>query len=120
MAAAVCCVLDSAQGFCSRLYSEAFFPTSGAKALCCSAHAEVMDMMCSAPRWAVHQALAEKTPATYAARHAPTLELGLSPDMEDPAIAYRLLMEVTAPISVSATASCHAVAVASDCHTVAL
>ena len=57
-------------------------------------------MMCSAPRWAVHQALAEKTPATYAARHAPPLELGLSPDMEDAAIAYRLLMEVTAPISV--------------------
>ena len=53
-------------------------------------------MMSSAPRWAVHQALAERTPATYAARQAPAQELGMSPDMEDAAIAYRLLLEVSA------------------------
>ncbi len=51
-------------------------------------------MMTSAPRWAVHQALAERTPATYAARQAPAQQLGISPDMEDSAIAYRLLLEV--------------------------
>ena len=59
-------------------------------------HAEVKDMMSSAPRWAVHQALAERTPATCAARQAPAQELGMSPDMEDAAIAYRLLLEVSA------------------------
>lgn len=51
-------------------------------------------MMSSAPRWAVHQALAERTPATYSARQAPTQQLGIAPDMEDAAIAYRLLLEV--------------------------
>ncbi len=51
-------------------------------------------MMSSAPRWAVHQALAERTPANYAARQAPAQQLGISPDMEDSAIAYRLLLEV--------------------------
>ena len=51
-------------------------------------------MMSSAPRWAVHQALAERTPATYTARQAPAQQLGIAPDMEDSAIAYRLLLEV--------------------------
>ena len=53
-------------------------------------------MMSSAPRWAVHQALAERAPDTYAARQAPAQDLGMSPDMEDVAIAYRLLLEVSA------------------------
>lgn len=52
-------------------------------------------MMSSAPRWAVHQALAERVPATYAARQAPAQGLGISPDMEDTAIAYGLLTEVS-------------------------
>ena len=72
---------------------------AGAKALCCSSHAEVKEMMSAAPRWVVHQALAERTPATYTARQTASEELGISPDMEDAAIAYRLLLEVTAPLS---------------------
>ena len=68
---------------------------AGAKALCCSAYVEVKEMMSAAPRWAVHQALAERTPATYAARQAPAQQLGIAPDMEDAAIAYRLLLEVS-------------------------
>lgn len=55
-------------------------------------------MMSAAPRWVVHQALAERTPATYSARQAASEELGISPDMEDAAIAYRLLLEVTASL----------------------
>lgn len=51
-------------------------------------------MMSAAPRWAVHQALAERTPATYTATQAPAQQLGIAPDMEDAAIAYRLLLEV--------------------------
>ncbi|CAK0784901.1 hypothetical protein CVIRNUC_008106 [Coccomyxa viridis] len=74
---------------------------AGAKAICCNMHAEVKDMMSSAPRWAVHQALAERTPATYAARQAPAQELGMSPDMEDAAIAYRLLLEYGESVGVA-------------------
>lgn len=79
--------------------SDVALPCTGAKALCCSSHAEVKEMMSAAPRWAVHQALAERTPATYTARQAASEELGISPDMEDAAIAYRLLLEVIASLS---------------------
>ena len=82
-----------------RTLSRGRLPCAGAKAVCCNLHAEVKDMMSSAPRWAVHQALAERTPATYAARQAPAQELGMSPDMEDAAIAYRLLLEVGGSVS---------------------
>ena len=89
-----CVRLVNATAKCYWNPSGGFLQCAGAKALCCSAHAEVKEMMSSAPRWAVHQALAERTPATYAARQAPAQQLGISPDMEDSAIAYRLLLEV--------------------------
>ena len=54
-------------------------------------------MLAAAPRWAVHQALAEREPADYCAtagRADAVQQLGVLPSMEDAAIAYRLLLEV--------------------------
>jgi hypothetical protein len=54
-------------------------------------------MLAAAPRWAVHQALAEREPDDYraaAGRPDAVQQLGVLPSMEDAAIAYRLLLEV--------------------------
>lgn len=54
-------------------------------------------MLAAAPRWAVHQALAEREPGDYraaAGRPDAVQQLGVLPSMEDAAIAYRLLLEV--------------------------
>lgn len=78
----------------------------GARALCCSRTKDVESLLTAAPRCALHKALAECSgPAAYfgsggALAPAPAdgqeapAQMGMSPDMEDAAIAYRLLMEV--------------------------
>jgi hypothetical protein len=54
-------------------------------------------MLTAAPRWAVHQALAEREPCSYFAAAKPGVgQLGTSPAMEDAAIAYQLLTEACA------------------------
>ena len=79
---------------------------AGARALCCSRTRDVESLLTAAPRCALHKALAEcDGPAAYFGNHghladaaadgpAAPAQMGMSPDMEDAAIAYRLLLEV--------------------------
>lgn len=51
-------------------------------------------MLAAAPRCAIHVALAKREPQSYWAAQPENEQLGISPSMEDAAIAYRLLTEV--------------------------